>query len=185
MNLPNKITVFRLCMVPVVLIVALVEFPYHWCVTIIIYFLASASDFIDGTIARKNNLITDFGKLLDPLTDKALVMTTFAIMIKLGYCGVICFSLMLGREFLVSGLRMIAASKGKVLAANIFGKIKTFFEMGATCSVYLALAIGEMFTINYTVLNIYAHIVFWISCILTVISGIIYAKRGWYLIETK
>ncbi len=185
MNLPNKITVFRLCMVIVVLATALINFPFHWCVTVVIYFIASMSDFVDGHIAREKKLVTDFGKLMDPLADKALVMTTFAIMLYLGYCNIICFSLILVREFLVSGIRMIAASKGEVIAANIFGKIKTIVQMTSTCLVYLGLALGEIFAINYNVLYILAQIMFWIACLFTVLSGLKYAKDGWYLIDSK
>ena len=118
MNLPNKITIFRMITIPVLLATVLIPFPYHWTAALVVYFLGCVSDTVDGNIARKRHLVTDFGKLMDPLADKALVMTAFIIMVKLGYCDIVCFSLMLAREFLVSGVRMIAALKGKVIAAN-------------------------------------------------------------------
>ena len=190
MNLPNKITLFRLCMIPVVLATALIDFPFHWTVTVIIYFIACVSDTVDGNIARKQHIVTDFGKLMDPLSDKSLVLTAFVIMVKLGYCDVVCFSLMLSREFLVSGIRMIACTKGEVIAANFFGKIKTFLQMGATTLVFLALGISEFFnlaniTFDYNILSICATVMFWIACVVSVLSGIKYAKDGWYLIESK
>lgn len=185
MNLPNKITIFRLVTVPLLLAAALIPFPYHWSVTVIIYFFGCISDTIDGNIARKRKLVTDFGKLMDPLADKSLVMTAFIIMVYIGYCDVVCFSLMLSREFLVSGIRMIAATKGNVIAANKFGKAKTFLQMSATGLVFLSLAIGEGPSINYDILHIVASTFFWIACIVSVLSGVKYAKDGWYLIESK
>ena len=190
MNLPNKITIFRLCMIPVVLAAALIDFPFHWTVTVLVYFFACMSDMIDGNIARKQNIVTDFGKLMDPLSDKSLVLTAFVIMVKLGYCDVVCFSLMLSREFLVSGIRMIACTKGEVIAANIFGKCKTFLQMSSTGLVFFALAISEFFAqanipFDFNILSIAATVMFWIACVVSVLSGIKYAKDGWYLIESK
>ncbi|MCH5317755.1 MAG: CDP-diacylglycerol--glycerol-3-phosphate 3-phosphatidyltransferase [Eubacterium sp.] len=190
MNLPNKITIFRLCMIPVILATALIEFPFHWTATVILYFFACVSDTVDGNIARKQHIVTDFGKLMDPLSDKSLVLTAFVIMVKLGYCDVVCFSLMLSREFLVSGIRMIACTKGEVIAANIFGKCKTFLQMASTGLVFLSLGISEFFALanipfNYKFLGIAAAVMFWIACVVSVLSGIKYAKDGWYLIESK
>ncbi len=185
MNLPNKITIFRLVMIPVLLATALIEFPFHWCVTVLVYFLGCVSDTVDGNIARKRNLVTDFGKLMDPLADKALVMTAFVIMVSLGYCDVVCFSLMLAREFLVSGVRMIAVTKGEVIAANKFGKAKTFLQMVSTGLVFFSFAIGEFTAINTDTLHIVAFVLFWIACVVSVLSGIKYTKDGWYLIESK
>lgn len=177
-------------MIPVLLATVLIEFPFHWTVTVIVYFFACLSDTVDGNIARKQNIVTDFGKLMDPLSDKSLVLTAFVIMVKLGYCDVVCFSLMLSREFLVSGIRMIACTKGEVIAANIFGKCKTFLQMGATTLVFLALAASEFFALanipfDYNILSIAAAVMFWIACVVSVLSGIKYAKDGWYLIESK
>lgn len=185
MNLPNKITIFRMITVPVLLAAALIDFPYHWCVTLVVYFLGCVSDTVDGNIARKRKLVTDFCKLMDPLADKSLVMTAFIIMVKLGYCDVVCFSLMLSREFLVSGVRMIASTKGKVIAANKFGKAKTFLQMASTGLIFLCLAFSEGFTINFDVLHIVAEVFFWVACVVSVLSGIKYTKDGWFLIETK
>ena len=175
MNLPNKITVFRLTTIPVLLAVALIDFPYHWLVTVIVYFFGCVSDTVDGNIARKNH----------PLADKSLVLTAFIIMVKLGYCDVVCFSLMLSREFLVSGIRMAACAEGKVIAANVFGKCKTFLQMSSSGLIFLSLAISHFATIDFGILKIAAEIMFWIACVVSVLSGIKYAKDGWYLIKTK
>lgn len=185
MNLPNKITVFRLTTIPVLLAAALIDFPFHWLVTVIVYFFGCVSDTVDGNIARKNHIVTDFGKLMDPLADKSLVLTAFIIMVKLGYCDVVCFSLMLSREFLVSGIRMAACAEGKVIAANVFGKCKTFLQMSSSGLIFLSLAISHFVAIDFGILKIAAEIMFWIACVVSVLSGIKYAKDGWYLIKTK
>lgn len=187
MNLPNKITIFRMITIPVLLATVLIPFPYHWTAALVVYFLGCVSDTVDGNIARKRHLVTDFGKLMDPLADKALVMTAFIIMVRLGYCDIVCFSLMLAREFLVSGVRMIAASKGKVIAANKFGKAKTFLQMSSTGIIFLSLAFNEIAgdLIRNDVLMIIAAVLFWIACVVSVLSGIKYTKDGWFLIETK
>ncbi len=187
MNLPNKITIFRMITIPVLLTTVLIPFPYHWTAALVVYFLGCVSDTVDGNIARKRHLVTDFGKLMDPLADKALVMTAFIIMVKLGYCDIVCFSLMLAREFLVSGVRMIAASKGKVIPANKFGKAKTFLQMSSTGIIFLSLAFNEIAgdLIRNDVLMIIAAVLCWIACVVSVLSGIKYTKDGWFLIETK
>ncbi len=187
MNLPNKITIFRMITVPVLLAAVLIEFPFHWTVALVIYFLGCMSDTVDGNIARKRHIVTDFGKLMDPLADKALVMTAFIIMVKLGYCDIVCFSFMLAREFLVSGVRMIAASKGKVIAANKFGKAKTFLQMASTGIVFLVLSVVEItkLPIHEEAFRIAAMVMFWIACAVSVLSGIKYTKDGWFMIETK
>lgn len=187
MNLPNKITIFRMITVPVLLATSLIDFPFHWVASLVVYFLGCMSDLVDGNIARKRNIVTDFGKLMDPLADKALVMTAFLIMIKLGYCDIVCFSFMLAREFLVSGVRMIAATKGQVIAANKFGKAKTFLQMATTGTVFLVLAVVQItkLPINNDAFTIATMIMFWIACTVSVLSGIKYTKDGWFLIETK
>lgn len=188
MNLPNKITVFRFCCIPALILCACISFPYHWAATVIVYFFACISDTVDGNIARKNHLVTDFGKLMDPLSDKSLVYSAFLILVNMGWHTEICIMLMLAREFLVSGIRMIAATTGEVIAANKFGKAKTFLQMASTGMTFLLLAIGEgAADIDITTpwLNIYCTAAFWIVTVVTVISGIIYAKDGWHLIKTK
>lgn len=185
MNLPNKITVFRFLCVPFLLGAAMIDFSHHWLVTVIIYFIACMSDKVDGNIARKRGIVTDFGKLMDPLSDKTLVMSAFLILVDAGYCSIIVVVLMLAREFLVAGVRMLAAANGDVVAANVFGKAKTFIQMITTGCAFLALAIGEFVTINNSALSIYCTVAFWIAAIVTVFSGIFYAKDGWHLITTK
>lgn len=194
MNLPNKITVFRFCCIPFLFLASLIEFRYHWTVALIIYFIACMSDKADGIIARKRGLVTDFGKLMDPLSDKSLVLAAFLIFINLGWHNEIVIMIMMAREFLVAGIRMAATSEGEVIQANAFGKAKTFLQMSTTGIVFLILAIlekdGEVVisTLPTTApkwLVIYCIIAFWIDAVVTLLSGIKYAKDGWYLIKTK
>ncbi|MBQ9517919.1 MAG: CDP-diacylglycerol--glycerol-3-phosphate 3-phosphatidyltransferase [Eubacterium sp.] len=194
MNLPNKLTVFRFCCVPFLFAAALIQFKYHWTVTLIIYFLACMSDKADGIIARKQGLVTDFGKLMDPLSDKSLVLAAFLIQINLGWHTDIVIMIMMAREFLVAGMRMVAVTEGEVIAANAFGKAKTFIQMAATGLVFLFLAIlekdGEVViaTQGFNApdwMNVFCTVAFWLSGIVALLSGLKYAKDGWHLIKTK
>lgn len=194
MNLPNKITVFRFCCIPFLWMFSLWQFRYHWVVALLIYFVACVSDTVDGCIARKEHLVTDFGKLMDPLSDKALVLAAYLIQINLGFRTDLVIMFMMAREFLVAGMRMAATVEGEVIAANKFGKAKTFIQMATTGMTFLILAIlekdGEIIiaTNGFNApewLNIYCGIAFWIAAIVTVLSGIKYTIDGWYLIKTK
>ena len=182
MNLPNKITVFRFCCIPFLFLASYIQFRYHWVVALLVYFVACMSDKADGIIARKNGLVTDFGKVMDPLSDKTLVLADLVIMI------------MMAREFLVAGMRMLAASNGEIIAANAFGKAKTFLQMSTTGITFLILAILEkdgetvIATNGFNApnwLGVYCTVAFWIVGIVTLLSGIKYTKDGWHLIKTK
>lgn len=194
MNLPNKITVFRFCCIPVLWLFALWQFRYHWVATLLVYFVACVSDTVDGNIARKHNLVTDFGKLMDPLSDKALVLAAFLIQINLGVRTDLAIMIMMAREFLVAGMRMAATIEGEVIAANKFGKAKTFIQMAVTGMTFLLLAIMEkngeivVSTSGFNApqwLQIYCTIGFWVASIVTALSGIKYTIDGWHLIKTK
>lgn len=194
MNLPNKITVFRFCCIPFLWLFSLWQFRYHWVVALLVYFVACVSDTVDGNIARKKKLVTDFGKLMDPLSDKALVLAAFLIQINLGVRTDIVIMVMMAREFLVAGMRMSATVEGEVIAANVFGKAKTFIQMATTGMTFLILAImekdGEIIiaTNGFNAphwLTVYCTIAFWIAGIVTALSGIKYTMDGWHYIKTK
>ena len=194
MNLPNKITVFRFCCVPFLFAASLIQFRYHWVAALLSYFVACMSDKADGIIARKRGLVTDFGKLMDPLSDKSLVLAAFLIQINLGWHTDVVIMIMMAREFLVAGMRMAAVNEGEVIAANAFGKAKTFLQMASTGLVFLFLAIlekdGEIiigvngFNVPQWI-NIFCTVAFWIVGVVTLLSGLKYAKDGWHLIKTK
>lgn len=194
MNLPNKITVFRFCCIPFLFAASLIQFRYHWIVALLIYFVACMSDKADGIIARKRGLVTDFGKLMDPLSDKSLVLAAFIIQINLGIRTDLVIMIMMAREFLVAGMRMAATVEGEVIAANTFGKAKTFLQMATTGMNFLLLTILEkdqeviIATNGFNAPNwmmIYSTIAFWIVAIVTLLSGLKYTKDGWHLIKTK
>ena len=133
MNLPNKLTIFRILLVPVLLVVLVVKFPMaSWVTQVIaaaVFIIASLTDMADGKIARKNNLITDFGKFMDPLADKVLVLSAMCFFVEQGQMPGWAVAVVLVREFAVSGLRLVAAGQGNVIAADISGKIKTVSTM--------------------------------------------------------
>ena len=137
MNLPNKLTIFRVILVPIFVIIGYLSIPgeflgvesKYWIMNLI-FIIASFTDFLDGYIARKNNLVTTFGKFLDPLADKILVLSALVMLVEFGKIPAWIPAIVLTREFLVSGYRLIAVEKGgQVIAASIWGKIKTVTQM--------------------------------------------------------
>ena len=131
MNLPNKLTMLRVLLIPVFMVVLYWDFPGATWVAVAIFIVASFTDLLDGKIARKYNLVTDFGKFADPLADKLLTTVAFIYMLRDGVCSPVVLCIILAREFAVSGLRMVAAGAkdGKVIAANMWGKVKTVLQM--------------------------------------------------------
>lgn len=186
MNLPNKLTLLRIILVPFFIIAMLVNFPFHYLVAGCIFGIASVTDTLDGKIARSRNLVTDFGKFADPLADKILVLTALVCFLQvglLGSFGAIPVIIVLFREFAVSGIRLVAASSGKVVAANIWGKIKTVSQM-VGISVIFAMQVvleilGAMKVSTCFVSEVFYYIgngLIWLSTVFTLISGIIYLK---------
>lgn len=209
MNLPNKLTLLRIVLVPVFLVCMYVLFPFHFTAALIVYAVASLTDALDGQIARKRGLVTTFGKFADPLADKILVLAAFAAMadlnaqmkseylqvsllgapISLHVTGIVV-TIIAAREFMVSGLRLVTAEQGVVVAAGIWGKLKTAFTMVTQVVILLWLAVWEMmqYSMPIAVLRV-MDVVFlalvWISVILTVISGAVYLKGYWKYIDMK
>ena len=118
MNLPNKLTLLRIILVPFVIASILNYFPFHFLVAGILFSIASITDALDGKIARRDNLITDFGKFADPLADKILVISVLVCFVKLGLCGAVPLIIIIFREFTVTSVRLVAAAKGKVISAK-------------------------------------------------------------------
>lgn len=192
MNLPNKLTLIRAALVPVFLLVIYLDFPFHYAAALIVFAAASITDALDGKIARKNNLVTNFGKFLDPLADKVLVISALAVFvdIKEVNIGAIPLIIIIAREFMVSGLRLLAADSGIVVAAGIWGKLKTAFTMVTIVGILLWLSIENDFSLSLStgladsINNIVAPALIWISAALTVISGLVYLKGYWNLIDS-
>ena len=185
MNTPNKLTVGRMIATPIFMAVMLVSFPYKYLVALVLFAAASLTDMIDGKMARKYNLVTDFGKFLDPLADKMLTTSAYLgfIFVYAGtkYCWhmVAIVFIVLFREFMVSSLRLVTASSGLVVAANIWGKLKTVSQMvGIVLALFAYTLIGDFgLTSIQNICDIVIIALFWISAVLCVISGVIYLNQ--------
>ena len=150
MNLPNKLTVARILLTPFFVAALLLDFPLHYLVALALFGAASLTDLFDGKIARRRGLITDFGKFADPLADKILVISALLCFVQLGLCDCVAVIIVLFREFTVTSIRLIAAAKGEVIAANIFGKIKTVTQMVAViCIMVMQLALELPRSLGY------------------------------------
>ena len=150
MNLPNKLTLLRVCLIPVFLLFVYVSaIPCHYLLALIVFAAASLTDMLDGKIARKHNLVTNFGKFLDPLADKVLVITALIVLVDLPdfRMNAIPLIIIVAREFMVSGLRLLAAEDGVVIPAGIWGKLKTAFTMVTLVGSLLYLSLAEDFTL--------------------------------------
>jgi len=144
MNLPNKLTIGRLGITGVfVAVMTLPEFPGRYLLGLILFIVASVTDFLDGYLARKHDLVTDFGKLMDPLADKILTGAVFILLTAEGIVPAWCTILIMAREFLVTGLRLLASSSGAVLAADSLGKWKTLLQIATACYFLALLAVDH------------------------------------------
>ena len=197
MNLPNKLTIARMCAIPIVIIVTLLSFlsdiikgiNLQLLILLIVFILASITDFLDGKIARKYNLVTNFGKFMDPLADKLLVMSTMIAILELGIFqafGVnfgFVITIILARELAITGLRTLAADNGVVISASKLGKLKTVSQM-----FMIIYVIGiNMFNIENTLIkDIVTVVLVSFATIMTIVSGIDYfIKNAKVLKEQK
>lgn len=185
MNLPNKITIARIIMIPFIMFFYLADFiPYGKLIAIALFLIASFSDMLDGYIARKYNMITNMGKFLDPIADKILTSTAFFLLAtdvafaNYGTIWAIALTIIFAREFIVAALRQVAASKSVVIAADKWGKWKTVSQMAATVFLMFYVAIVEynwFVATNFSIIFLYFSMaILGISILLTVISGINY-----------
>ena len=133
MNTANKLTMLRVALIPVFLILLYLRFPFHMYFALTVFILASVTDFVDGYIARHYNQITNFGKFMDPLADKMLVMAAMCYFVECGQMPGWCLAIVLLREFAVSGMRLVAVEQGRVIAAAWSGKVKTASTMVCLC----------------------------------------------------
>ncbi len=187
MNLPNKLTMLRVLLIPVFMVLAASRM---WLAAGVVFALASLTDYFDGHIARKNNLVTDFGKFADPLADKLLTTTAFLYMMADGVCSPVVLVIILAREFAVSGLRMVAAGApgGKVIAANLWGKAKTVLQMLTICLYYLGCGIEALASkpapTSAFFSQIAAYPLCWLVALVTAVSGIKYLWENRQFIQT-
>lgn len=194
MNLPNKLTVIRIILVPFYIFFLLMPaIPHHYLIALIIFGIASYTDHLDGKIARKYNMITDFGKFADPLADKIMILAALACFVQLGLTNAVVLTVIVSREFMVTAIRLVASSKGKVVAANSWGKAKTISQIAAVLIVLILQYILELDTLSIiklenahqltNIFSIVGECAIWISAILTIISGIIYIVQNFEFIK--
>ena len=196
MNLPNKLTILRIILVPIMVVVSYIHLPeVLWGVPLayvlvdLIFIIASITDKLDGSIARKNNIVTTFGKFLDPIADKILVLAAMLILVETGKLPAWIPIIVLAREFIVSGYRLIAVEKGgKVIAVSIWGKIKTTTQMIAIILAFIDTnPFGACFKTTLQgfpfALNLIVTILMIVQTIATIFSGINYLKGGKDLIK--
>ena len=189
MNLPNKLSLFRIILVPILVLVYI--FPYahlqidvpvwHFdavslsmvnIVCLAIFIIASFTDFLDGYIARKNNLITSFGKFIDPIADKLLVNTSFILLAFNSEVPLVAVLVMIWRDTIVDAIRMMASNKGKVMAAGMLGKLKTVTQMIAIICAFLNNIPFAFFNVPVTTMLV------WAACVISVLSGISYFMQA-------
>ena len=172
MNLPNKLTMLRVFMIPFFVVFLLVDITlYDKWIALVIFVLASLTDMADGKIARKYNLITNFGKFMDPLADKLLVCSAMIALIELGRIPAWIVIVIIAREFIISGFRLVASDNGVVIAASYWGKFKTVSQMAM---VILMIA-------DIPQLAIVTTVVMYIALALTVISLVDYLVKNWHV----
>ena len=192
MNLPNKLTLTRILLVPVFMVfVSLTSLngiadgsfqPTYYLIAGIVFAAASFTDFLDGHLARKWNMVTDFGKFADPLADKLLTTVAFIYMMRDGVCSPVVLCIILAREFAVSGLRMVAAGAkdGKVIAANMWGKVKTVLQMLSSIFYFFGMSIASMSAtgaeqgVRQILVISISMVLCWLVAAVTAISGIKY-----------
>lgn len=178
MNIANKLTIIRVVLVPFFVLFLLTSFtPYNRWIAFAIFVIATITDKLDGTIAKKYNMVTNFGKFMDPIADKLLVSSALICLSALGEIPVWVVLIIIAREFVISGIRLIAADNGVAIAASWWGKSKTISQMAMIIIILM----------NVPALNILAQIVMYISVVLTIVSMIDYIvkNRSVLAMETK
>lgn len=179
MNLPNKLTLARIVLVPVFMILAQMSqygtenfAPVWYLAAGVVFAVASFTDFLDGYLARKWKMVTDFGKFADPLADKLLTTVAFLYMMRDGVCSLWVVAIILAREFAVAGVRMVAASSNHVIAANMWGKVKTVLQMLSILFYFFAAALAG--PTDVMAVALIAQVLCWAVAVVTLISGGIY-----------
>ena len=169
MNLPNKLTMFRVIMIPFFVVFMLVDITlYDKWIALAIFIIASLTDLLDGKIARKYNLVTNFGKFMDPLADKLLVCSALICLVALDKIPAWMVIVIIAREFIISGFRLIASDNGVVIAASYWGKFKTTFQM-----IMICLMIADIAAIS-----VLTTVVMWVAVVLTVVSLVDYLVKN-------
>ena len=195
MNLPNKLTILRIILTPLFMAAMMIKFPHHYAVALVLFCVASFTDYLDGKIARARGIVTNFGKFLDPLADKMLTTAAFLAFLAKdhGYGIEWVLFIVLFREFMIASLRLVAVSSEtkKVIPANIWGKTKTVTQMIAIIMGIAVMYFNELVTLYQiaipdivsTIIMLVFNIVLWVSTLFAVVSGIIYMKDSYEFID--
>mgnify|MGYP002509598736 FL=1 len=169
MNLPNKLTMFRVILIPFFVVFLLVDItPVDKWIALAVFIIASLTDMLDGKIARKYNLVTNFGKFMDPLADKLLVCSALVCLVAVDRIPAWMVIVIIAREFIISGFRLVASDNGVVIAASYWGKFKTTFQIIMICLMIADLAALQLLTAIMT----------WVAVILTVVSLVDYLVKN-------
>ena len=195
MNLPNKLTILRIALVPFFVAAMLINFPFRYLAALVLFAVASLTDMLDGKIARKYGLVTNFGKFMDPLADKVLVMAALICFIPCFGLSAVAVIIIMAREFLVTSVRLMAAKDGTVVAASFWGKFKTVMQMVSIIFMLVAL---EWESWQHTVLEGVAlpaevfsvplmagYVLVWVAVVLTIVSGVQYFWQFRHLMSEK
>ncbi len=182
MNLPNRLTIVRIALVPLYMVLLVLDFPFHYTAALLVFIAASLTDYFDGKIARSRDLVTNLGKFLDPIADKMLTTAAFLVFLALGYTDVWAVMLVMTREFMVTSVRLMAAGGGKVVAASFSGKLKTVMQYVAIITMMVMLQWQDICvdyltfipSLAYQIPIIVAQVCIWASVVMTCISGVQY-----------
>ena len=191
LNLPNILTISRVFITVFFLFIIMMEtLPHKFLIACVVFILGSITDALDGYLARKNNQITNFGKFLDPIADKILTTSALLAFMSMGLCNIWIIMIVLIREFAISSVRMVAATNGVVIPANIWGKIKTATQMVVTIVImilgelyYILEQTGNSLLTKLPDLALVSNILLWITAFFTVVSGIVYLKDSKKIID--
>ncbi len=177
MNLANKITIVRIMLVPIFMALLLSDFPYSNFIAALIFVVAASTDTVDGYIARKRNEITNFGKFIDPLADKILVTAALVILVEMGKISSVVAIIIITREFIITGFRVLAASEGVVIAASWWGKAKTIIQIIAIVAIMLD-------NIPFKWIGFpFDKIALILAVIITIVSGIDYIYKNFHILN--
>lgn len=184
MNTPNILTVVRIILTPIFLAVFLSDVPHHFLWGLLIFSVASFTDFLDGKLARKNNIVTVFGQLADPVADKILTTAALLGFMQFGLCNVWIIMIVLLREFTITSFRLVATAQNIVIPANIYGKMKTVSQMVFSIIIMLLAELDycKLLGDNFLLTTV-ANALLSVTAVLCVISGVIYVKQSAKIID--
>lgn len=184
MNLPNQLTIVRIILTPIFLVLFLSDIKYHFMWGLIVFAIGSFTDFLDGKIARKRNIVTVFGQLADPVADKILTTAALLAFMKFDLCNIWIIMIVLLREFTITSFRLVATAQGVVIPANIYGKMKTVSQMVFSLVIMVLAHLNECGILGENFpLSTVSNGLLWVTAVLCVISGVVYVKQSIKLID--